>query len=73
MKRLVVDRFEGKYAICQDENGGMFGIELNEIPKDAKEGSVIDINDDGEISVNSQETNKRIKRISEKTSKLFNK
>lgn len=73
MKRLVVDRFEGKYAICQDENGNMFGIELNEMPKDAKEGSVIDINDEGEISVNSQETNKRSQRISEKTSRLFNK
>lgn len=73
MKRLVIDRFEGKYAICEDEKGGMFGIEISEMPKEAKESDVIDISDDGIITVNKDETLKRSKRIQSKTSKLFNK
>lgn len=71
MKTLIVDRFEGGFAICEEENKGMFGIEIGEMPKGAKEGDVIVIDDEGVISIDAAETQKRRERISKKTKNLF--
>ena len=40
MKKLAIDRFEGTYAICEDQEKRMFAIALNELPEGAKEGDV---------------------------------
>ena len=49
MKQLVIDRFEGKYAICEDSDQKYFAIELSELPKEAKPGCVLQITDEGEL------------------------
>lgn len=71
MKRVVIERFEGIYAICEDDDKGLFAIEVSEMPQGAKEGSVIDITDDGELLLNQEETNVRRDRIFKKQSGLF--
>lgn len=63
MRILSIDRFDGKYAICEDDEMRAFAINISEIPKDAKEGTVIIIDDDGEIRIDHEETNKRRKKI----------
>lgn len=39
--RLVIDRFEGKYAVCELENGEFVDVPEEDIPQEAKEGDVI--------------------------------
>ena len=36
MRKLIIDRFEGTYAICEDQEKKMFAISLNELPQGAK-------------------------------------
>lgn len=71
MKRLIIDRFEGKYAICEDADEKSFAIELSELPKEAVSGTVLDISDDGVLTVNQEETDARRARIAAKQRKSF--
>ena len=63
MKKLSIDRFDGKYAICEDDDRRVFAIERSEIPKEAKRGDVLSISDEREITIDEQETKARKKRI----------
>ena len=71
MRQLIIDRFEGKYAICEDEEKRAFAIELSELPEKVKAGAVIEISDDGELRYNEEETLKRKERIKNKQNRLF--
>ena len=51
MRKLIIDRFEGTYAICEDQEKKMFAISLNELPQGAKPGDVLQISGAGELSV----------------------
>ena len=63
MKYLTVDRMEGNYVICEDADKKMFAIEIAEAPNGVKEGDVLVISDDGELSINVQETARRRSKI----------
>lgn len=73
MKNLIIDRFENGFAICEDENGEFFGIDIKEVPQSAKEGSVLTINQEGHLTLNEEETKKRTQSIKGKMDKLKNK
>lgn len=62
--KVIIDRFEGKFAVCEKEDRTMLNIEKSKIPKDSKEGDVLNIVS-GEISIDIEETNKRKKEIGE--------
>lgn len=49
MKQLVIDRLDGKYAICTDSDQKFYAIELTELPQGAKAGSVLRITYEGEL------------------------
>ena len=49
MKQLVIDRLDGKYAICTDSDQKFYAIGLPELPQGAKAGSVLRITDEGEL------------------------
>ena len=68
---LIIDRFEGKYAVCQKENREMINIERIKIPPSAVEGDVLSIFSDT-ITINIEETKKRRKEIEELTKDLWN-
>ena len=47
MRQLIIDRFEGKYAICEDQEQKYFAIAVEELPKGSAEGWVLEISDEG--------------------------
>lgn len=71
MKKVVIDRFEGEYAICEDTDQSRFAVETAELPQGAKEGCVLAISEDGEISLDLDETERRRQRIAEKQRGVF--
>lgn len=67
-RNMIIDRFEGGFAICEELAEGKpkkkkdihyYGIELNELPEGAKEGDVLAIGDDGALKIDAAETKKR--------------
>ena len=71
MRKLIIGRFEGTYAICEDQEKKMFAISLNELPQGAKPGDVLQISGAGELSVDQEETQRRRKKMAGLQSKLF--
>ena len=71
MRKLIIDRFEGTYAICEDQEKKMFAISLNELPQGAKPGDVLQISGAGELSGDQEETPRRRKKMAGLQSKLF--
>lgn len=70
MKRLVVDRIEGEFAVCETEEGIMVNICLSDFPFAVKEGSVIyENNGNYELSVVEEE--RRRKELFELAESLF--
>lgn len=55
---LIIDRFEGKYAIVEQELGKYLNIKRNQLPKNAKEGDCLFI-DKGIYKIDEIETKKR--------------
>lgn len=70
MKTLIIERFENNFAICEDKDKSFFAIEIAELPKEAKAGDVLDIDNDGNIKINADETKRRKSRIQGKMQKL---
>lgn len=61
--KVIIDRFEGDYAICEKEDQTMIDLERKKIPKNTKSGDALRVNEDGSISLDEKETDKRKKRI----------
>ena len=61
--KVIIDRFEGDYAVCEKENQEMVHIEKVRIPTGAKSGDFLTIRDDGIIALDKDETERRKKRI----------
>ena len=58
----TIDRLEGGYADCEDENGTMQSIERSLIPADAAEGDVLTGQDGGYV-LDREETERRRKAV----------
>jgi len=61
--KLIIDRFEGDFAVCETEDRKMINIKRSLLPGDAKEGDVIIRTSDG-YRIDKDETAERKKRIS---------
>lgn len=57
----IIDRFEGKFALVELEDGGFIEIEIAKLPKEACEGDAIIIEE--EITLDEEETKKRREEI----------
>lgn len=68
--KVIIDRFEGAYAICEKESGEMSKIEKSKLPTGVSEGDVIIINGDN-ITIDRDETQKRKDRIEKLLGKLW--
>ncbi|AJA48767.1 hypothetical protein CPAST_c27000 [Clostridium pasteurianum DSM 525 = ATCC 6013] len=62
--KVIVDRFEGKYAVCEKEGNVMINIEKSQLPKGVKEGDVIII-ESKNIYIDLDETKYRRSKIKE--------
>ncbi|MBE5961176.1 MAG: DUF3006 domain-containing protein [Lachnospiraceae bacterium] len=68
--RYWIDRFEGIYAVLEDENKKMYNIPRIELPKEAKEGDMV-ILTKAEYRIDEEETRKRKDEIKERMNRLF--
>lgn len=68
--RVIIDRFEGEYAVCEQENREMINIVTAKLPKEVKEGTVLIIEGD-DIRIDINETENRQKRILNIMDKLW--
>lgn len=60
--RIIIDRFEGDYVVCEDDNKVMIKIKRNILPENAKEGDVIkEVNNQLQIDI--KETKARSNKI----------
>ena len=72
MKTLIIDRFEGSYAICEDNDQKFFAIEISELPQGAKEGDVLDVDDaEGTLSINVEATAQKRSKLKKLQDKLI--
>jgi hypothetical protein len=62
--KIIIDRFEGSYVVCEKEDGTMINIERSKIPTEAKEGSVLSVIEDV-ISIDEEGNISRKKDIEE--------
>lgn len=69
MKKAVIDRFQGEYAILEMEEGFQ-EIDRKLLPEGAREGDCI-IWENGEIKLDLEETSARMERIKALMDKLF--
>lgn len=67
---VIIDRFEGQYAICENQDGTMLDLEKVKIPYDAKEGDILRIDEKG-IFIDKEATIKRKNKIEELTKDLW--
>lgn len=69
MKRGIVDRFEGDFAIVELENG-FERIPRSKLPEGVKEGDSVNISAGG-TTIDHEDTDKRRKKIKALMDKLF--
>lgn len=68
--RMIIDRFEGDYAVCETESGEIKNISKSQISKDAKEGDIL-IRGESEWQIDADESKKRRMSIENRLNKLF--
>ena len=68
--KLIIDRFESKYAILesQEKHPLIFNFPRHLLPPESKEGSILRFN----IDIDNQETKRRRNKIIEKLNRLKN-
>ncbi|NLJ97575.1 MAG: DUF3006 domain-containing protein [Clostridiales bacterium] len=71
MKKYIVDRFEGNYAVCEDENNISVNIKRNHLPIETKEGDCLIMKDDGNFYIDYESKVTRIQNIRKKLNDLF--
>lgn len=69
--KYIIDRIENDIAICQSpESKEIIEVDIEELPQEAKEGSVI-ILENGKYTIDKEEEIKIRKRIEDKMNKLW--
>ena len=59
MKTFVIDRFEGGFAVCEQEDGSMVNIPNEDLPEGCHEGSVLRVGEDGGYTADLEEEARR--------------
>ena len=68
--KLIIDRFEGNYAVCEKKDGSMINIEKDRISQEAKEGDVLEVSEEG-ITIDEKATKNRKEEIEKMTKDLW--
>lgn len=63
--KLIIDRFEGDFAVVELSDGRMIDCPKSLLPDNAKEGSIIN------ITVDETATNDKLKKVTKRMNKLF--
>lgn len=67
---VIIDRFEGSYAVCEKNDATMINIEKRLIPEEAKEGNVLIIQGE-DITIDYDKTQKLKSDIKKLTEDLW--
>ncbi len=70
MKRLIVDRVEGGFAVCQTEEEAIINISLSDLGFEVREGNVI-IENNGAFELSAQEEESRKEELFDLAESLF--
>ncbi|MBU3158088.1 DUF3006 domain-containing protein (plasmid) [Clostridium estertheticum] len=68
--KVIINRFEGSYAVCEKEDKTMMDINSIDLPFEAKEGDVL-VLDNNIITIDVEETKKRHRDIQILTDDLW--
>jgi hypothetical protein len=68
--KVVIDRFEGNFAVCEKEDRTMLNISKDKIPTNAKEGDILIIEGDN-IRIDTGGTAKRKRVINDMMTDLW--
>lgn len=68
---LQIDRLEGSIAVCEDELGKRVQLPVSSLPAGFKEGDCLSIDEDGCITVNNEETERRREAIKRLQQQVF--
>lgn len=71
MKKLIIDRFEGNYAVCEEEDKSMTKIPKYKLPLECKEGDCLILNENDMYQKDEKSTSAREKRLLEKMQRLL--
>ena len=63
--KLIIDRFEGDFAVVELSDGRMIDCPKSLLPDNSKEGSIIN------ITVDETATNDKLKKVTKRMNKLF--
>lgn len=59
---LTIDRFDGEFAVCINDNGSIINVKKKLIPDEAKEGDIIEISENCYI-INIEKTKSKFDEI----------
>lgn len=68
--KFIIDRFEEEFAVCENEKGIMVNVSRNKLPKEAKEGDVLIIENENTY-IDVEETEELRKEIEELTKDIW--
>lgn len=71
MKKYIIDRFEGAYAICEDEEKSIIDIPKYKLPLEAQEGDCLVKTEYDTFIIDSERAEIRKEIIREKMKRLF--
>jgi hypothetical protein len=71
LKKLTIDRFEGNYAICENEDKTTLQIPKYRLPLNCKEGDCLIQDDEGMYQMDDASTSAKERRIRDKMFRLF--
>ena len=70
--KYSIDRIEENIAVCEDDDGNVLKLSVDELPPEIREGDIIEKTESGFI-IDADETQLRRKKMAEMQKKLFNK
>lgn len=68
--KVIIDRFEENFAVCEKESGEMINIEVAKLPMNIKEGDIL-IVDGNTISIDEKCTKARKEKINKLAEDLW--
>ena len=71
MEQLIIDRFDGSYAICEKDDKSMIKIPKYKLPLNCKEGDFLILDSKGMYQKDVEATLDREKQIKDMMNRLF--
>lgn len=68
--KVVIDRFEGGFAVCEKPDKSMLDVEMSKLPPNVKEGDVLEVDGD-RIVLDLKSTERQKKKIEELMNSLW--